>query len=155
MGKSGPLPRNVSPIRADVGHRPAPARSRRARPTPPSAPNFLDDYALRVWDRIIRELEPLGILNPSQRELLAAYCEVASVNRNAIIALTPNKRRGPDVNVPGANRGDRAVRNPAWMTLRESSALLTRMSSALLTSPAALMRAELPDYEDDDESDLD
>jgi P27 family predicted phage terminase small subunit len=155
MGSRGPLPENVSPIRAEVGHRPAPARSRRASPTPPTAPDFLDEYARRVFDRVVRELEPLGILNPSHRELLAAYAEVASVNRNAILALTPNKRRGPDVAIPGSNRADRAVRNPAWSTLRESSALLVRMSSVLLTSPAALMRAELPDYEPLDESDLD
>jgi P27 family predicted phage terminase small subunit len=155
MGERGPLPQNVTPITAEVGHRPAPARSRRARPVPPTRPDFLDDYALRVWDRLVRELEPLGILNPSQREILAAYCEVASVNRNAYLAMVASKRRGPDVEVPGSNRADRAVRNPAWATLRESAALLTRMSSHLLTSPAALMRAELPDYSDADESDLD
>ena len=155
MGSRGPLPENVSPIRAEVGHRPAPARSRRASPTPPTAPDFLDEYAVRVFDRLVRELEPLGILNPSQREILAAYAEVASVNRSAYRALTPSKRRGPDVTLPGSNRADRAVRNPAWSTLRESASLLTRMSSVLLTNPAALMRAELPDYEGSDESDLD
>ena len=155
MGKKGPLPKNVSPIRADVGHRPAPSRSRRARPMAPQVPPWLDDYAARVWKRVVAELEPLGVLNPSQREILAAYCEVASVNHSAYREIMTNKHRGPDVSVPGANRGDRAVRHPAWMTLRESSALLTRMSTVLLTNPAALMRAELPDYEDDDESDLD
>ena len=155
MGSRGPLPENVSPIRAEVGHRPAPARSRRASPTPPTPPDFLDEYALRVFARLVRELEPLGILNPSQRELLAAYASVASVNRASVIALTPNKRRGPDVAVSGSNRADPRVRNPAWSTLRESAALLTRMSSVLLTNPAALMRAELPDFESLDESDLD
>ncbi len=155
MPARGPQPKNVTPIRADVGHRPAPARSRRARPTPPVAPRWLDTYARRVWDRVVAELEPLGVLNPSQREVLAAYCEVASVHFNAYKAMTPNRERGPDVLAAGSNRSDRAVRNPAWATMRESARLLTEMSKILLTNPASLMRAELPDYTDDDESDLD
>lgn len=155
MGERGPDRSNVSPIRAEVGHKPAPARSRRARPNPPIAPEWLDAYAHRVWKRVVRELEPLGVLNPSQREVLAAYCGVASVYHNAYRDMVANKRRGPDVTIAGSNRADGRVRNPSWSTMRESARLLAEMSKILLLNPASLMRAELPDYETGDVSDLD
>lgn len=155
MGKRGPLPQNVTPIRAEVGHRPAPSRARRARPVAPLAPEWLDRYGRRVWDRVVAELEPLGILNPSQRELLAAYCQAASVNFAAWKALTPNKTRGPDVLSAGRRDKDPVVKNPALSVLNQSARILDQLSRSLLTSPAALMRAELPDYVLTDESDLD
>jgi phage terminase small subunit len=115
----------------------------------------LDEYGSRVWDRLVDELEPQGILNPSQRELLAAYCQIASVNVAAWKELSPNRERGPDILVAGRDDRDSQVRSKAWGILRESAALLDKLSRSLLTSPAALMRAELPAFEDDDESDLD
>lgn len=155
MGSRGPLPQNVTPIRAEVGHRPAATRARRARPVAPSKPPWLDEYGGRVWDRVVAELEPMGVLNPAHREILAAYCMAASANRRAWELLTPNKRRGPDVLVAGRHPDDDAVRSKAWGILRESAAVLDRLSKSLLTSPAAMLRAEIPDMSDDDDSDLD
>lgn len=155
MGSRGPLPQNVTPIRAEVGHRPAPARTRRARPAAPSRPDWLDEYGARVWDRLIAELEPLGVLNPAQREIIAAYCMAASVNRSAWRELTPNKRRGPDILQAGRHPEDDLVRSKAWGILRESAALLDRLSRSLLTSPASLLRADIPDWTLPDDADLD
>ena len=155
MGERGPLPKNVTPIRADVGHQPAPARTRRARPVAPPKPSWLDDYGSRVWDRLVAELEPLGVLNPSHRELMIAYCEAASVNKRAWQQLMTNKRRGPDVLTPGRNPADDMVRAKAWGIVRESAALLDKLAKSLIASPAALLRAEIPEFYDEDEDDLD
>ena len=155
MGKRGPLPKGVAPIRAGIDRRQVSASSRRERPKAPRKPEWLDQYGSRVWDRLIAELEPLGIINPSQRELLAAYCAVASVNFAAWKQLSPNKERGPDILVAGRDDRDPQVRSKAWGILRESAALLDNLSKSLLTSPAALMRAKLPLFEDEDVSDLD
>ena len=155
MGRRGPLPSGVTPIRAGIGRRHASTSSRRGRPVAPRKPEWLDEYGSRVWDRLVVELEPLGILNPSQRELLAAYCQIASVNFAAWKEISPNKAQGPDILVAGRDDRDSLVRSKAWGILRESAALLDRLSKSLLTSPAALMRAELPPLEDEDESDLD
>ena len=108
-----------------------------------------------MWDRLIAELEPLGILNPSQRELLAAYCAIASVNFAAWKVLSSSKKRGPEILVAGRDGRDSQVRSKAWGILRESAALLDTLSKSLLTSPAALLRAELPPFEDEDVSDFD
>ena len=71
-------------------HRPPKKTSRaRAWPVAPVKPRWLDRYAASVWDRLVRELEPLGMLNPATRELLIAYCQAASVNFNAYKADRP------------------------------------------------------------------
>jgi len=90
--------------RAEIHHRPTKPPSGGWRPIRPRKPDWFDEYGSRVWDRIVTELEPLGILNPAQRELLAAYCEVASVNFAAWKELTPSKERGPDVLVAGRDQ---------------------------------------------------
>jgi hypothetical protein len=104
----------------------------------------------------VTELEPLGMLNPTTREILATYCVTASVNFNAYKAMTPNKKRGPDVIVPGARNGE-PVRSKSWGIFRESAALLESLGKALvLPHPNTLLRAELPsEFDEDDESDLD
>lgn len=155
MEKHGASLGNVSPIRAEIHHRPTKPPSGGWRPIRPRKPDWLDEYGSRVWDRTVAELEPLGILNPSHRELLAAYCEVASVNFAAWKELTPNKERGPEVLVAGRDQRDEHVRSKAWGILRESAALLDKLSKSLVLSPSALMRAELPYFDNEDESDLD
>ena len=155
MGRRGPLPNGVTPIRDGVTDQQVSPSSRGGRPKAPRKPDWLDEYGSRVWDRLIAELEPLGILNPSHRELLAAYCQIASVSFAAWKQLTPNRERGPDILVPGRDARDSQIRAKPWGILRESAALLDTLSKSLLTSPAALMRADLPSFEDDDESDLD
>ena len=160
MGARGVLPKKRSHLEL-VGkegtHRPPKKTSRpRPRPVAPIKPRWLDRYAASVWDRLVRELEPLGMLNPTARELMISFCTTASVNFNAYKALTPNRRRGPDVLDRGRREGE-LVRAKAWGILRESSKLLDQLGRSLvIPNPAALLRAELPEEHDpDDESDLD
>jgi P27 family predicted phage terminase small subunit len=160
MGERGPLKDNVVAIDRGAGatHRPAPASRPRPRPIRPVKPQWLDEYAARVWDRAIEELERLGMVNPTTRELLISYCQAASSNHAAYRALTPNKSRGPDVLTRGRSKSDmhRGVVNPAWRVVYQSAALLERLGKALvLPHPAALLRAEMPEVADEDESDLD
>ena len=108
-----------------------------------------------MWDRVVGELEPLGILNPSMREILVVYCQAASVNFNAWKALSQSKKDGPKILV-ASRRGDGArVKNPVLTVFNQSARLLDQLSKSLLTSPAALMRAEIPEHHLEDESDLD
>lgn len=159
MGARGYLPKRKSHLEL-VGkegtHRPPKTTSRpRPRPIAPIKPRWFDAYASRVWDRVVAELEPLGMLNPTMRELLISYCTTASVNYNAYRELTPNRSVGPHILEPGY-RGELA-RAKAWGIHRESSKLLDQLGRSLvLPNPNALLRAELPEEIDPaDESDLD
>ena len=88
------------------------------------------------------------------REILTVYCEVASVNLAVWKTVSGNKD-GPEILIPSARKDGAQVKNPVLTILNQSGRLLDQLSKSLLTNPAALMRAELPDYDRADESDLD
>ncbi len=89
------------------------------------------------------------------REILIVYCEVASVNFAAWKVLSPSDNDGPEILIPSAREDGAQVKNPVLTILNQSAALLDQLSKSLLTNPAALLRAEIPERPTDDESDLD
>ena len=54
---------------------PTPPAFERVAPEPP---DFLDDEGRAEWDRVIADLEPLGLLKNSDRAVLVAHCEAWS-----------------------------------------------------------------------------
>jgi P27 family predicted phage terminase small subunit len=44
----------------------------------PTAPTWLDDEGRDEWDRVVADLEPLGLLKNSDRAVLVAHCEAWS-----------------------------------------------------------------------------
>jgi P27 family predicted phage terminase small subunit len=74
------------------------APTRKLRPARPRKPAWLTDYGGRVWDTVVTELEPLGLLSPVDRDVLAAYCDMASFAKQARDQLRREgiTRRGRD-----------------------------------------------------------
>ena len=96
---------------------------------------------------MVAELEPLGILHPSMREvLLTVYSEVAPVNLAVWKTVSGNKD-GPEILIPSARKDGAQVKNPVLTVLNQSARLLDKLSKSLLTNPAALMHAETPDLD--------
>ena len=89
------------------------------------------------------------------REILIVYCEVASVNFAAWKLLSQSTKDGPEILLPSAREDGAQVKNPVLTILNQSGRLIDQLSKSLLTNPAALMRAEIPELETEDESDLD
>ena len=54
---------------------PTPPAFERVAPEPP---DWLDDEGRHEWQRVIDDLEPLGLLKNSDRGVLVAYCEAWS-----------------------------------------------------------------------------
>src|SRR6476469_7002343 len=44
----------------------------------PTAPDWLDSEGADEWDRVVSDLEPLGLLKNSDRAVLVAHCEAWS-----------------------------------------------------------------------------
>lgn len=67
----------------------------------PDAPEWLDDVARELWDRVAPNLDRLDLLKPDDREIFAAYCEswsrftaaVASYKSEGLIAVNPTTGR--------------------------------------------------------------
>ena len=154
MGRRGPIPRkypdNLARLRSGVSHSQTKDATRKLRPKPPARPSWLSPFGARVWNRVVRELEPLGLLSVVDRDTLAGYCDAASFARDARGQI---RREG--LTVRGQN--GEMVRHPAFMIWRQSLAMVESLGKLLALNPSARLRMlhELDAQDLDDDSDLD
>jgi P27 family predicted phage terminase small subunit len=132
-----------------VSHSSPKTPARKLRPKPPARPSWLTAFGRRVWNRVVRELEPSGLLSPVDRDTLAAFCDAASFARDA-----RDQIRRDGLTVRGQN--GEMVRHPAFMMWRQSVALVESLGTKLALNPSARLRllAEMPD-DDGNDDDLD
>jgi P27 family predicted phage terminase small subunit len=102
-----------SPGRDSGGRKvPVTPRFRREAPEPPSD---LDDEARAEWERIVPGLDELGLLTPTHRAALAAYCDcwstycraVRQVRAEGLTVVSPRSRvvhRNPAVGIAAEAR---------------------------------------------------
>ena len=115
---------------------------------PPTIPKWLTPYGKEVWRRTVKELEPLGLLSPVDREALAAFCDAAAFARDT---------RGLLVADGLTQRGQKGetVKHPMFAVWRQTISLIESIGSTFGLNPSARLRmlAELPDEDDDDDLD--
>lgn len=88
--KAKPIPLKV--LEGNPGRRPIPKDAPEFISDMPEPPEYLDDYALEVWNRIGPGLYNLKLLSDYNRELFAAYCEACSDWRAAAEELNELKK---------------------------------------------------------------
>jgi P27 family predicted phage terminase small subunit len=110
----------------------------------------LSPFGARVWDRVVKELEPLGVLSVVDRDVLAAYCDAAAFAKDA-----RDQIRKDGLAVRGQH--GEPVKHPLYQVWTQSVGLVEKLGTRLALNPSARLRmlAELPDDPDDDDSDLD
>lgn len=69
-----PVPAHLKLITGNVGHRPVPPAADLPAPTVPDCPPHLGAAARKEWERIVPELETMGVLQRADMAQLAAYC---------------------------------------------------------------------------------
>jgi P27 family predicted phage terminase small subunit len=74
MGRP-PKPTALRKLQGNPGHRPLPTGEPQPELGVPSRPEWLLPEAKREWNRIVPELERLGLLAKVDRALIAAYCQ--------------------------------------------------------------------------------
>jgi P27 family predicted phage terminase small subunit len=128
-----------------VTHSTPAAASRKPRPVAPTRPDWLTPFGQQVWDRVVRELEPLGLLAPVDREVLAAYCDAAAFAREA------RDRLVADGLTQIGQKGE-TVKSPVFQIWRQSVSVLESFGTRLGLNPSARLRMfhELDDPDDDD-----
>ncbi|WP_160312279.1 phage terminase small subunit P27 family [Streptacidiphilus albus] len=114
----------------------------------PSAPHWLNDGALKQWNRITPILSGMGILTLADRDCLTAYC----VSYDQFVTATRS------INETGivvdSYRGG-VAKNPALMVQSQALAEMNRWGAALGLSPVARARlAVAPELEADAQADV-
>lgn len=141
MGERGPLP--VPYARRRNKRRGA---GRHVDVLAPEMPAGLSDEAQAEWQRIVPELEAMGLLTTVDRGVLMRYCQAWAdwVTANEKLAASGMLIRG---------RRDALVRNPLWLLRNDAEAVLSDLGKQLGLTPAARLRQDIkhdmPEEEDD------
>lgn len=134
MSARGPKPRPTA-LKLLEGERPdrVNAAEPRALPGRPACPRHLDETAREEWDRIVPELEELGVLSRTDGAALAIYCDTYSqwVRANRDI-------RTYGMTVETGMGGLKA--NPAVAISRAAASLMHRLLSEFGGTPSSRSR---------------
>ena len=131
MGERGPTP---------IPH--ARRRNKRAstgKTIPVAAPEMPDDFdgeAAAEWERVVPEIEAMGLVATLDRAVLIRYCRGW-----ADWWLLDEKLRDTGLLVKGARNGTGLVRNPLWMMRSDIENTLEALGKQLGLTPAARLRA--------------
>jgi P27 family predicted phage terminase small subunit len=136
MGKRGPAPK---PTRLRLLHGDQPCRTNynepAARPGTPEPPQELTKGGLAVWREVAQEVEHMGLLTLADRDLFAAFCELAARFREATALLGRSSivMKTPD--------GKGIQPNPLVRMQREAAESMKRLAGEFGLTPRA--RAEI------------
>ena len=153
MGRHGALPKeyppNIAVLRSGISHGKPKAAGRRVKVETPTRPKWLTPYGRATWNRVVKELGPLGLLNPVDVDTLAAFCDAAAFAKDARDLL-----RADGLVIKGGHTGE-LVRHPAYMIWQQSVAKVESLGKLLALNPSARLRllAELEEPDDDDDLD--
>ena len=141
MGERGPVP---------IPH--ARRRNKKAstgKRIPVAAPQMPDDLggeAAAEWERVVPEIESMGLLATLDRAVLVRYCRGW-----ADWCELDEKLQATGLLVQGARSG--LVRNPLWMMRSDIEVTLEALGKQLGLTPAARLRAgvkhEVPEVNED------
>lgn len=149
MGARGPLPKPVLTVVAqgNPGHKPQRdlQPKRKLPPSLPTPPPDLDGIALEEWNRVLPEIDKLGIVSHVDGPMLAVYCKTWArwCRLDERLSAEGEILKGRD---------GLAKKNPVWQLWRESAALLQNYAKDLGLSPGARLRLSMPEQEKDGDS---
>ena len=116
---------------------------KRVEVTAPRMPDNLDGEAAAEWERIVPEIEAMGLLAAVDRGVLVRYCRGWSD-----WCELDEKLLATGLLVKGRHVGS-LVRNPLWMMRSDIEATLRELGKQLGLTPAARIRVgvkhEVPD----------
>lgn len=132
MGERGPLPVPYARrrIRRKTGYQP----TKVVTVSRPSMPRELAGEAKKEWQRIVPELEDIGVISTIDRALLIRYCRAWAnwLELDALVEQSSKLIRGQKGNL---------VRNPAWLLRRDAEDTVTELGRQLGLSPMARLRS--------------
>jgi P27 family predicted phage terminase small subunit len=142
-----PKPPELRVIEGNPGHRPIPENHPKPAPKRPSRPSWLLTEAKREWNRVVPQLEKLGLLSQIDRAALAMYCQTWARYKQAEDALN---KYGFTMKTDNGN----VIQRPEVSISRNAANLIRNLCAEFGFTPSSRGRISLPDL-DEDEGDLD
>jgi len=148
-GKAKPTALKI--LEGKLGHRPLPKNEPKPKVGAPSAPDWLDKAARAEWERIVPELDAIGLLTKVDGFVLGAYCSRLS----AWIALEKKiAKRGAVYKITSTMGNSYYKARPEVAIAKEYLRDVRILAAELGLTPSA--RASMHSSKDsDDGSDLD
>jgi P27 family predicted phage terminase small subunit len=113
----------------------------------PDAPEWLDAEALAEWDRIVPDLDRLGVLAKVDRAALATYCAAWSK------FVAAERLLQDDDLVAERRAGNGPAKHPGWQVWREAATTVAALAKELFITPNARLRSVKPEGDEHDEGD--
>lgn len=132
-----PQPTALRLVKGNPGRRPLPENEPRPDPGVPEKPHWLSGEASAEWDRIVPELQSLGLLAQVHRAVLVTYCTAWADYVDLYHAVQET-----GWTVPTGDGGFK--RNPNAASLRDAHERLRSAASEFGMTPSALVRLTNP-----------
>ncbi len=148
-----PKPTALRVIQGNPGKRPLP----KGEPNPslarsPEPPAWLDEDGRAEWERVVPELEAIGMLAVVDLAMLAAYCQHIGRMVRAERELAEHVARAGSLMVVHVNKAgaENLVPHPAIKVARESAALARAIAAEFGFTPSSRVRLSTGAKEADD-----
>jgi P27 family predicted phage terminase small subunit len=109
-----------------------------------SPPDYLDDDASKVWERLAPSLEARGVLTDWDADLFAAYCTAVVHHRRAVELVNQTNV------LTKAAGAAHVVKNPALQVIRDQATILVALGARFGLTPADRATLKLAEEPDDD-----
>ncbi len=133
-----PKPRKLKLLEGNPGKRPIYTEEPMPRLGAPDKPDDLSLIASAEWDRVVPELDRLGLVSPVDAAALVVYCEAVAIHAAAVAKITES-----GVLIEGARGGER-VKHPAVQIARDAASTIRTYGAEFGLTPAARARMSLP-----------
>jgi len=132
-----PKPTNLKVLEGNPGRRPLPENEPAADGTP-EAPSDLECEALAEWNRIVPELDSMGLLARADRAALVRYCQAWATSQAAFADMNDNGMYETVYN----QHGSRTVKRPCVNVAAEYSKIMKSYLIEFGLTPAARTRVK-------------
>lgn len=157
-------PATLTVLQGNPGKRPVNANEPKPGKRAPSCPSHLDTQAKRIWNKVCKQLLPLGLISEIDEAILALYCQTYST----WLTLTHElKRDGAFIQVPVRdNKGElvrdfndnvifEPIKNPRIVEIRLHTAQIKTLAAEIGMTATSRARIQVPmDSDEEDEMKL-
>lgn len=138
-----PKPPELKLVEGNPGHRAIPDNTPKPPPKRPSRPSWILPEAKREWNRIVPQLERLGLLTSVDRAALAGYCQAWARYRQAEEMLDAE-------GFASTNANGNVLQHPAVSISRNMLQQVRAFAAEFGLTPSSRGRIQIPGQDEDD-----